>query len=239
MRVIAILVLTLVAVSAAYCADIVTVPTANQLKAGQIDVAYYYLGLDLPAGPPQNLQAQTLYIGLTDRVELDVHRYDPQKNLDKTSTIVNATVLLLPETALNPAVVIGGRNLGGEQTTNNPGSATARANSKKRSWFISAAKNVTPMLPSGPKLPLVRLHVSLGTKDWTLLGGEESRHGGLFGGVQALLTPEIGAVVLHDRQDLITGLTFTPGDKGVTLKGGMFGDHWWVGISYAKTITAL
>jgi hypothetical protein len=232
MRVIAILVLTLVAVSAAYCADIVTVPTANQLKAGQIDVAYYYLGLDLPAGAPQSLQAQTLYIGLTDRVELDVHRYDPQKNLDKTSTIVNASVLLLPETALNPAVVIGGRNLGGEKTTNNP-----TVDSKKKSWFISAAKNVTPMLPGGPKLPLVRLHVSLGTKDWTLLG--ESRHSGLFGGVQALLTPEIGAIVLHDGQDLITGLTFTPGDKGVTLKGGTFGKHWWVGISYAKTITAL
>jgi len=230
MRVIAILVLTLVAVSAAYCADIVTVPTANQLKAGQVDVAYYYLGLDSEAPAPTKVGAHTLYVGITDRIELDLHRYDP--NRDKTSTIVNATVLLLPETALNPAVVIGGRNLGGEKTTNNP-----TVDSKKKSWFISAAKNVTPMLPGGPKLPLVRLHVSLGTKDWTLLG--ESRHSGLFGGVQALLTPEIGAVVLHDGRDLITGLTFTPANKGVTLKGGMFGDHWWVGISYAKTITAL
>ncbi len=35
--------------SVAFAADIVTVPTANQLKAGEIDVAAYYIGVhDLP-----------------------------------------------------------------------------------------------------------------------------------------------------------------------------------------------
>ena len=227
MKVVAILLFALIAVSAAYCADIVTVPTANQLKAGQIDLAYYHLGLDLPAPAPQSLEAQTVYVGLTDRIEVDVHRYDPEKDLDKTATIVNATILLAAETAVSPAVVIGGRNLGGEKTTNNPA-----VDSGKRSWFISAAKNVTPMLPGGPKLPLVRVHASLGTKDYTLLG--EDRHGGIFGGIQMLLTPQIGAVALHDGRDVITGLTFTPRDTALTLKGGTFGDHWWAGISYLK-----
>ncbi|MBI2843773.1 MAG: hypothetical protein HYX78_10270 [Armatimonadetes bacterium] len=228
MKAIVIIVAVLLAAGAAYSGDIVTVPTANQLKAGEIDVAYYYLGLDMPVGLPSSLQAQTVYIGLTDRIELDVHRYDPEKALDKTSTIVNASLLILGETAVTPAIVIGGRNITGETTTNGP------VDSDKRSWFISAAKNVTPMLPGGPKLPLVRLHASLGTKDWTLLG--EDRHAGLFGGVQALLTPEIGAIALHDGQDLITGLTYTPKNRGLTIKGGGFGKHWWSGISYARSL---
>ena len=228
MKIISIAVTVILLTCAAYAGDIVTVPTANQLKAGQFDVAYYYLGLDMPAGAPSSLQAQTVYIGLTDRIEIDAHRYDPESNLDKTSTIVNASVLILGETAATPAVVIGGRNITGEETTNGP------VDSDKRSWFISAAKNVTPMLPGGPKLPLIRLHASLGTKDWTLLG--EDRHAGLFGGVQALLTPEIGAIALHDGQDLITGLTYTPGNKGLTIKGGGYGKHWWSGISYAKSM---
>jgi len=229
MKAVVVLLVALTTMSAAYAADIVTVPTANQLKAGEVDVAYYHLSLDLPAPAPQSLEAQTLYVGLTDRIEVDAHRYDPEKDSDKTSTILNASVLVMPETATSPALVIGGRNLTGEKTTNNPA-----VDSKKRSWFISAAKNVTPMLEGGPKLPLVRLHLSLGTKDYTLLG--EDRHGGLFGGVQALLTPEIGAVGLYDGQDLITGLTFTPRGKPLTLKGGTFGDHWWIGLSYLKSL---
>lgn len=221
--------LILAAATAAYCGDIVTVPTANQLKAGEVDVAYYYLGLDLQTGAPSSLQAQTVYIGLTDRIEIDLHRYDPEKNLDKTSTIINASFLVMEETALTPAIVVGGRNLGGEQTTNNPA-----VDSEKRSYFISAAKNITPMLPGGPKLPLIRLHASLGTKDYTLLG--EERHEGLFGGVQALLAPELGAVALYDGADLITGLTYTPKNSGLTIKGGTYGDHWWSGISFAKSL---
>lgn len=226
MRVVAILLLTLIVASAAVSGDIVTVPTANQLKARQVDVAYYYLGLDTPSPQPSYVQVQTVYVGLTDRVELDIHRYDPEKGLDKTATILNASVLLLAETPITPAVVIGGRNITGEKTTNAP------VDSDKRSWFISAAKNVTPMLPGGPKLPLVRLHASIGTEDWTLLGTD--RHEGAFGGVQALLTPEIGAVALFDGEDMITGLTYTPSGKGLTLKGGGYGDHYWLGISYFK-----
>ena len=215
--------------SAAYAADIVTVPTANQLKAGEVDVAYYYLGLDLPSAAPQSLQAQTIYYGLTDKVEIDLHRYDPESDKDKTSVIVNGTVLLLQESPTTPNVVLGVRNLTGETTTRAP------INSDKVSLFVCAAKNVTPMTPEGPVLPLVRVHLGIGTEDWTLLG--EKRHQGLFGGVQMLLHKEIGAVALYDGQDIITGVTYTPGNKGVTVKAGTFGKHWWMGISYAAKLT--
>jgi len=206
----------------AFAGDIVTVPTANQLKQGQIDLAYYYLGLDVP-GDQDAVQVQTVYLGLTDRIEVDAHRYDLKNGPE--DIIVNATVALLRETATMPDLVIGGRNIGGTKVFDVPGS-------DKESWFIAAAKTLNLPETGPPKIPIVRLHAALGTEDKTLLG--EERHDGLFGGVQILLTPEIGAVALHDSQDLITGLTYTPKNTGFTLKGGTYGDHWWVGLSWAK-----
>lgn len=224
--VLVVLVTTLAALAIpAFAADIVTVPTANQLKAGQFDLAYYYIGLDLPPGAPENVQVQTLYIGLTNEIELDLHRYDV--NNDKASTIVNASVSLLRETPTMPDVVVGARNILQEDTT------TYGWDSNDMSYFICAAKTLN-LPPSGPPaLPIVRLHAGLGTADPSLL--LEDRHKGLFGGIQAKLTPEIGLVVLHDATDLITGLTFSPKTlPQLTLKGGTYGDHWWVGLSYAK-----
>ena len=210
----------------AYAGDIVTVPTANQLKKGQVDVAYYYIGLDKPSPQPQHVLAQTLYVGLTDQIELDVHRYEVDN--DKTSAIVNVSFLLLKETATLPDVVIGGRNILGQETSN------VVPDTDKQSFFISAAKILNMPASGPPKPPFVRLHLSLGTQDNTLLG--EERHEGLFGGVQALLTKTVGAIALWDGQDLITGLTFTPEKSNFTIKGGGYGEHWWVGLSYAKSM---
>jgi hypothetical protein len=204
-------------------ADIVTVPTANQLRQGQADAAYYFIGLDLPPGAPDNVQVQTAYLGLTDRIEIDLHRYDIDTAGD--ATIINASVLLRAETPVTPDIVIGGRNIGGSEVGGDP-------ESDKASWYIAAAKTLKLPAVGPPTLPIIRLHAALGTKDHTLLG--EDRHKGLFGGVQMLFTPEIGLVALHDSQDLITGLTYTPENTGLTLKGGTYGDHWWVGISWAK-----
>lgn len=218
---IALLLLAMVCV--AFAADIVTVPTANQLKRGEMDAAYYYIGLDTPAGAPQNVNVQTLYMGMTDRLEVDVHRYD--LDLVGADTIINASWALLRETPANPDVVVGGRNILGTQVGPDP-------RSDKRSWFVMAAKTLNLPAQGPPSIPIIRLHAGLGTKDYTLLG--EDRHGGLFGGVQALLAPQVGAVALHDGRDLITGLTFSPKETGLTLKGGTFGEHWWVGLSWAK-----
>lgn len=206
-----------------FAADIVTVPTANQLTQGQVDLAYYFIGLDAPNDKPQNVQVQTVYVGLTDTIELDAHRYD--LDLLGDSTIINATMSLMRETATMPDLAIGGRNIGGSDVGGIPGS-------DKRSWFVTAAKTLNLPAAGPPALPVIRLHAGLGTKDQTLLG--EKRHEGLFGGVQVLLAPQIGAVALHDGQDLITGLTYSPEGTGFTLKGGTFGDHWWVGLSWAK-----
>lgn len=219
--------------SCAFAADIVTMPTANQMKAGEVDLAAYYIGVDNPPVAPQFIQYQTLYVGLTDKLEIDAHRSAVDKS--ETATIFVASYKLLSENQTQPDLVVGVRNLFGTATTTNPPGAPVdfRDKSKDQSYFVAAAKTFffNPMKP-GP--PLVRVHLGLGTKDWTLFN--EKRHDGLFGGLQFLLRPDIGAVIEHDGQDLITGLTYMPVGTGLTLKGGGFGDHWWVGIAYNKVL---
>ena len=193
----------------AMAGDIVTVPTANQVKAGEIDVADYYIFVDQDAliDPLQPLDIDFV----------DVHRYDV--DVAGVNTIFNATYLVLEEDAQRPNVVLGGRDLSNEY-----GHA---------SYFVSAAKTLNPPIAGPPTEPIIRLHLSLGTEDNTLFG--EGRHEGLFGGVQILLRPSepaVGLVALYDGQDIITGLTFVPKPGWPTLKGGTFGGHWWVGASY-------
>ena len=208
----------------AMAGDIVTVPTANQVKAGEIDVAIYYIGIDndalVDAIQPIGIdivRVQTLYMGLTDNLELDVHRYDVDEI--GVESIYNATYVVLKEDAQRPIVVIGGRDLSREY-----GHA---------SYFVSAAKTLNPPVDGPPTEPIIRLHLSLGTEDNTLLG--EGRHEGLFGGVQILLRPSdpaVGLVALYDGTDVITGLTVVPKPGWPTVKGGTFGGHWWVGANY-------
>ncbi|MCC6441920.1 MAG: hypothetical protein IT210_00535 [Armatimonadetes bacterium] len=216
---------------AALADDIVTMPTANQLKAREVDVALYYLDLDNQSPAPRFVQYQTAYIGLTDKVELDIHRAAVDNN--ETSIVLVGSVRLLSETKVLPDLVAGVRNLGGEATIINPPGAPVdlRAKSRKRSFFVSAAKTFF-MNPAAPGPPLVRAHLSLGTEDWTLLG--EKRHEGLFGGLQFLFHPEFGGILLNDGQDTITGITYMPKNTGLTIKGGTYGDHTWFGVAYRR-----
>ncbi len=213
----------------AFAGDIVTVPTANQLKAGEYDIAGYYIGLDTPPGGPDYVLAGTLYYGITDDLEIDLHGYQVDKPIDKSSIVAIASYRLLPETANQPIIVAGVRNIFGTSTGyDGNGNKT-----KKRSYYLSAAKTVNAKPGGPPKWPIVRLHLSVGTADNTILGA--NRHEGVFGGVQLRLSPQVGLAAMHDSRDLITAITFDP-IKELTVKGGTFGTHWWVGISYAKSL---
>lgn len=228
MRYVLITLALLLAGGCAWADDIVTMPTANQLKGGDVDIAAYYIGLDFPNAMPQYVQYQTVYVGLTDRFELDVHRANVDK--DKESTILVGSVKLLSESPTTPDLVVGCRNIGGTATTNVP---TVRGKSEDRSYFLSAAKTFF-FNPAAPGPPLVRVHLSVGTEDWTLFG--EKRHDGIFGGLQFLFRPDLGAVIQNDGQDLITGITYMPINTGLTLKAGTFGDHWWVGLAFRRNL---
>jgi hypothetical protein len=234
----AIAALCIACAASVFAGDIVTVPTANQLKTGEFDVAGYYIGVDKRGNPgPDWIHAETLYYGVTDDFEVDLHFYQVDKVVaggavvqkQKDSVVLIASYRLLAESPKTPIVVIGGRNLTKSTTCYYPGTVTP---TKDRSWYVSAAKTINPPGPGGPKWPIVRLHLSVGTADNTLFAAD--RHKGLFGGVQLRLSPQVGLVALHDSRDLITGLTYDP-IKELTIKGGTYGTHWWLGVSYAKS----
>ncbi|NIM05308.1 MAG: hypothetical protein GTO55_04285 [Armatimonadetes bacterium] len=207
--------------SAAFAADIVTCPTANQLKAGEVDVAGYYIFLDFPEPMLQYVRVQTLYVGVTDRLELDLHRYDLDRIAPETLWI--ASYKVHSEDAKMPDVVVGAKDLA--DRVGNP------AMPRKTSYFVAAAKTLNLPAPgSPPDLPLYRLHLGVGTEDPSLLG--EDRHDGAFGGIQVLVNSKIGVIALYDSADLITGVTYTPKPNWPTFKAGTFGDHTWVGINY-------
>jgi hypothetical protein len=227
LTVVTVAVLALLATTA-FAADILTMPTANQLKAGEVDVAAYVLNLDHvvgPCGPIEEVKAQTLYVGITDWLEVDAHRYDYDTPGMETDTIVNATICLRREDATGPDVVVGVRDIAGHM-----GGAPGIA--PRPSYHISMARTVNPPVGGPPKGPIFRVHASVGTEDVTLLG--EKRHEGAFGGLQILARPQypqLGLIALYDGKDTITGVTITP--KGwPTIKGGTFGRHSWVGLNY-------
>jgi len=216
------------AMGAAFAADIVTLPTANQLKAGEVDLATYYIAVDngglivpLRSLGIDSIRVQTIYAGLTDKIELDIHRYDVDlpAGFNGVTTIFNASYLVVTEDAKKPNVVLGGRDL-----TSELGHA---------SWYAAAAKTLNPPVGGPPTGPIYRVHLGLGTEDNTLFG--EPRHEGLFGGLQVCVVPTypmVGAIALYDGQDIITGLTYTYKPTWPTIKAGTFGGHSWVGLNY-------
>ncbi|MCC6442536.1 MAG: hypothetical protein IT210_03650 [Armatimonadetes bacterium] len=100
------------------------------------------------------------------------------------------------------------------------------------SYALSAAKTI-PFIRGTRKPPLVRLHLSLGAEDWSLLG--KRRHDGIFGGLQFLFTPEFDSVMQHEGHDTIAALLYyMPPRSGLMFKIGSFGPHTWAGVAYKR-----
>lgn len=212
--------------------DILTMPTANMLKQGELELSYYHIDLNTPIAQPQIIEVQCIYVGVKDWLELNAQRVAVDK--DATSVVVSGNLRLLQESPTTPDVVFGCRNIGATPTTNNPPFSTFnfRAKSANQSYYLCAAKTFFfDHDNSGqPTPPLIRFHAGLGTADWTI--GLEERHDGLFGGIQAVITPYLGAILLDDGRDLITGIAIAPGPPGLVIRAGGFGDRWYAGLAY-------
>jgi len=211
-----------VCAGAALAGDIVSMPSANQVGPGEVDLAQYYIHFNYPyAGLPSHAYFSTMYVGVTDRVELDVWYIDA--NRAPNETILNATGLVLSERKGDQLdLVVGVRDMGDN------------LNLVGRGAFVAAAKTLNP--PAGPPTksdtPIWRLHFGLGTNLGLATNLDRIAKDGAFGGIQALVTPAIGVIALWDGTDDIIGVTYTPDPKGPTFKGGVFGDHLWVGLNY-------
>ena len=201
------------------------------LKRGEMELAYYHVDLDALAPQPESIQIQAYYIGVTNWLELYAQRMAVDK--DMTSVVLVGSLRLMSETPTKPDLVFGCRNMGGTPTTNNPpfSPINYRANSANQSYYLCAAKTFffDHDAHGRPKPPLIRLHASLGTPNWTV--GLAERQKGIFGGAQALITPYLGALALYDGQDMIAGAMIRSVNTGLELRAGKFGDRWYVGLA--------
>lgn len=214
--------------------DVITVPTANQLKKGEIELAYYYAFLRYNDPKPEFMQIQTLYVGITDRFELDTHMYAVDSN--RTSVILIGNVKLLSEKDNWADVVVGCKNMAGTPTVDNPPLCPVnyRQLSTEQSYYLCAAKTFQLGENRGPvRPPFLRVHVSLGSPDWTI--DLDKRHQGIFGGLQYIITPNLGVFAFDDGRNIITAVGYRLPKTDLMLRAGTFGAHWFAGLAYAWT----
>jgi hypothetical protein len=185
-------VLVLLALSLpAWAGDIVDMPTGNMLKANHCEFNYIYWDLDNPPGPaPDHAHIFKAFLGITDRLEVDVTVMDLQ-NVD-TFTSVNAYLQVGRESETWGSLIVGATNLLGSKWPTDD----------RVSPFIMSAYNfMTPQ--GGPpsfKNPLLRGHLGYGSR----------YHDGFYGGVQALIHPKVGFAVLNYQHQPSYLMTVSP-----------------------------
>lgn len=157
----------------AWAGDILAVPTGNMVRPYNYEFNYIYWQFDNPPGAPQAAHIFENFVGVTDRLELDVIDMHLQGMKDYTE--INAYYSLIPETATRPSLIVGVNNLFGSDW---PGNDNV-------SPFVLSSYNI--LMPKGgpPSLtnPVVRLHAAYG---WQANGDDP------FGGVQILVHPKLG-----------------------------------------------
>jgi len=168
----------------AFAGDIVSMPTGNMVPAGKIELNYIHWNLKTPPNGPGDTEVGELFMGVTDRLELDVdtlHTKDGLPNGKKNVTEVNAYFKLIDETDTHPSLIVGATNIAAANFLPN----SADINGDNVSPFVLGAYNV--QVPQGPPTwsdPLIRLQAGYGTH------AHEKQP---FGGFQFLFTPKIGA----------------------------------------------
>lgn len=196
--------------------SIITMPTADVAPPGVVNVAAYAVNFDgsTPMGDT-TMNVYIAYASLVKNLELEANVYDYNNSGFKQQFYV-LTYKACEETALLPQISVGVKNPTGEMVNNED------IMNDDASWFVTAVKVLSGPKPGGPFRPVVRLHAGVGT----------NLHEGLFGGVQTLLTPQIGIAALYDGSFTLLAATFKPSPTLPTFKAGTLGDHTWVGIDY-------
>lgn len=164
--------------------DIVAMPTGNTVAPRHVELNYIRWDLENPVispdqvgGPPRYADIYEGFLGVFDRLELDVLHVD----LDRVDTFteVNAYLTLVKESADYPSVIVGATNILGSDWLDGRDEVSP---------FILGSYNAN--VPQGPPSlndPLIRLHFGYGS----------DYHDGIFGGMQGLLQPWLGFAVLN------------------------------------------
>lgn len=209
--------LVLIAQQMALGSSIITMPTADVAPVGAANVATYVVNFDgMPEGAPTGMNVHILYAGIARNLEVEANVYDVNKSGPRQDFFV-LTYKAMDETATMPQISVGVKNPFGEILGNDDDPLD-----DSPTYFVAAVKTLMAPAPGEPFTPVVRLHAGLGT----------NYHEGIFGGIQALLTPKLGVAALHDANDMLFAATYKPSEKLPTFKAGTLGDHTWFGLDY-------
>jgi hypothetical protein len=199
--------------------SIITMPTADVAPPGVVNVAAYAVNFnELPPPPaaPSGMNVFIAYAGIAKNLELEANVYAQKDGFD-TLTFFNLTYKVAEQTATMPQISVGVKNLLGEDLGNGD-----VAPNDDPTYFVALVKVLSGPAPGEPFKPVVRLHVGLGN----------NLHNGIFGGLQAMLTPQIGLALLSDAESTLISAAFKPSANSPTFKAGTLGDHTWMGIDY-------
>ena len=187
---------------------IVTCPTATMVPNKMAYLDYYWVQTkDRRPYAPDQVQIGAGYLGMTDRLELDVTSVKP--GAARCATSLTTQYLVLAEKHSRPEIVIGLEDL-------------TRELGQWVSFYAAAAANVTKMTPRGPKYPLVRLNLGYGTQP----------RSAWFGGIQIMTGPALCLLALTDGRDSICGFSLNVPKTDLRIRAGTLGEGRFVGAEY-------
>jgi len=206
----------------AFAADIVGMPVANLPKGGNVEFNYIYWRTPVPG--LSHIAVTEIYYGITDQFEINTLTFAPQGA--GTETELNVSYAVLPETPETPSLVVGATNLAEKPARALPGQTLP--NSQVAPFAVSAYNLMVPQNgPPSLENPLIRLHLGYGTE----IHGDK-----FFGGVQFLVDPHVGGVVLNYQGQPAYMLTVIPEpEMPLEITGGWLRGEKFLRVGYVWT----
>jgi hypothetical protein len=189
-----------------FAGDIVAMPTGNMVAPGDLELNAIYWN-QAPSGVTKDLEVGEAFVGIMNRVELDV-LHVRQRDADNY-TEVNGYLRLINETASHPSLIVGATNILGADWLNG---------SDKASFFAVSSYNLAAPEQITPQTPLVRLHIGCGNE----FHGDK-----FFGGVQVKVTPTLGGAVLSYQGTMRYMATWQPCKRIEATAGVIDGDAFY------------
>jgi hypothetical protein len=176
-----------------FAGDIVLMPTGNTVAPGNVELNVIYQTLP-PANMEGDMAVGEAFVGLFDRLELDVDYINTRGDDTSDFTEVNAYLTLIKEAPNHPSLIAGCTNVFGSDWLGGD----------DPSWFVLGAMNLQAPAELNWYEPLVRLHLGYGAK---------FHRDRPFGGLQLKFTPRFGAAVLNYQSDWKFMGTYTFGQS--------------------------
>lgn len=224
MRFIAVSAAVVLALTAGWAKDIVSMPESTMMPPGGVELAYIYWDTDVP----EHANVGELFVGLTDRIELDIIHVDLSSPVNDSVTEANLYVKLLDEVPnKQPALVVGATNITGSDWL--PTSEAGPPDGDTRvSPFIVAGYTLRVPKHGPPSWddPAVRLQVG---------AGANYHEDQFFGILQIAFTPNVVAAFQH-YQGVPGYLVGYQSEKGWGVHWGTLGEQPWLHVYYDFTV---